>query len=61
MADQTVGLGWDSSNHGRQDSRIWMGFYKSKQTKQYYLDGILQIMSDKTVGFVWDSTNHSVL
>ena len=52
MADKTVGLVWDSVNHGRQDSRIWMGFFKSWQTRHYDLDWILQIMSDKTVGFV---------
>ena len=25
---------WDPANHGRQDSRIWMGFCKSWQTRQ---------------------------
>jgi hypothetical protein len=34
MADKTVGFGWDSANHGRQDSRIWSGFRKSWQRKQ---------------------------
>ena len=32
MADNTIGCGWDSTNHGRQDRRIWMGLNLFVQT-----------------------------
>ena len=72
MADKTVDFGWNSTHQGRQDSRIWMGFCTSRQTRQQDLDGIpgtvqtrwqdlngtLDPMTDKTVGFGWDYPDH---
>ena len=49
MADKTVGFGWDSAHHGRQDRRIWMGFRIPWQIRQKDLDGILYTMADKIV------------
>ena len=49
-SDKTAGFGWDFTCNGRQDTRIWMGFYISWHTRQKALDGIPPIMTDKTIG-----------